>query len=67
MEPDSNAYLQSLLAALQKDEKAKAELEAKLLEGVRSPHVVADEKFWQERKRKLIEKHRESADEPDDE
>jgi hypothetical protein len=54
-------YVQSLLADLRAREEARKALEAKLLEGVRSPKVVADEKFWQERRQKIYDKHPELA------
>ncbi len=62
MESNSNEYLQSFLTTLQKDEKAKKALEAKLLEGVRSTHIVADEQFWTDLKREIFENHLGPAD-----
>ena len=49
-------YVQSLLADLQQRAAEKKELEALLLEGVRSPTVVADAAFWEERRRKVLER-----------
>ena len=46
-------YIQSLLVAWVVEKK---ELEALLLEGVRSATVVADEAFWAERRRKVLER-----------
>jgi len=50
-------YLQSLLdeIAVRADEQKK--LEESLLEAIRGPHVVADEAFWAERRRKILVKH----------
>ena len=56
MEMNPNDYLKSFLAALQKNEKAKKELEALLLEGINSPTIVADEAFWRERRKKIFDK-----------
>lgn len=50
------AYVEALLADLQQRTLEKKELEAMLLEGVRSPHVIADEAFWAERRRKILER-----------
>ena len=52
-----NDYLQSLLAELELRVKEKKELEASLLDAVRSPGIVADSAFWAERRRKILEKH----------
>jgi Arc/MetJ-type ribon-helix-helix transcriptional regulator len=54
--PSSSDYIQSLLADLQQRAAEKKELEALLLEGVRSPTVVADAAFWAERRRKVLER-----------
>jgi hypothetical protein len=50
-------YLQSVLEELGKNVKEKKELEASLLEAIRSPRVVADQAFWEERRRKILDKH----------
>jgi antitoxin ParD1/3/4 len=49
-------YVQSLLADLQERAAEKKGLEALLLEGVRSPSVIADAAFWEERRRKVRER-----------
>jgi antitoxin ParD1/3/4 len=49
-------YVQSLLADLQQRAAEKKDLEALLLEGVRSPTVAADAAFWAERRRKVVER-----------
>jgi len=53
----SQDYLQSILDELAIRVKEKKELEASLLEAIRSPHVVGDAAFWAERRRKILEKH----------
>lgn len=50
-------YLQSLLDELDKNVKEKKELEASLLEAIRSPRIVGDAAFWEERRRKILDKH----------
>ena len=55
-------YVQSLWAELKLRVSERKELEAKLLEGIRSPGVIADEAFWAERRRKIIERNPELAD-----
>lgn len=49
-------YLQSLLDEMENLAEEKRDLEALLLEGVRSPAVLADEAFWAERRRKVLER-----------
>lgn len=49
-------FVQSLLAELQQRAAEKKEIEALLLEGVRSPTVAGDEAFWAERRRKVLER-----------
>jgi hypothetical protein len=41
---------------LQQRVAEKREIEAMLLEGIRSPSVVADAAFWEERRRKVLER-----------
>jgi Arc/MetJ-type ribon-helix-helix transcriptional regulator len=48
-------FVQSVLLGLEKHAKAKKDLEDKLLEGVRSPMIEADEKFWRELEYSLLE------------
>ncbi len=50
-------YLQAILDDLATRVQEKRELEASLLEAIRSPRVVADEAFWIERRRKILDKH----------
>ena len=50
-------YLQAVLDELDKNVQTKKDLEASLLDAIRSPDVVADAAFWAERRRKIIEKH----------
>jgi hypothetical protein len=50
-------YVQSLLADLQQRGEGKKALEEKLLEGVRSPKVPADEAFWRERRQKIYDQN----------
>jgi Arc/MetJ-type ribon-helix-helix transcriptional regulator len=50
-------YLQSVLNELQKSVQEKKDLEASLLEAIQSPRIVADETFWAERRRKILDKH----------
>lgn len=57
-------YVQSLLADLETRVRARKELDAKLLEGIRSPGVLVDQAFWAERRRKILEKHPELNDAP---
>ena len=47
----SDAFLSTLLGELL-ERQARAELEAKLLEGLRSPAIRLTEEFWQEKDRK---------------
>jgi antitoxin ParD1/3/4 len=54
--PSPSEYVQSLLADLQQRVADRKDLEASLLEGVRSPTVVADEAFWAERRRRVLER-----------
>lgn len=49
-------YVQSLLTELHQRAAEKKELEALLLEGVRSPTIVGDAAFWAERRRKVLER-----------
>ena len=49
-------YVESVLANLRENEKERGNLEALLLEGVRSPTVPGDEAFWLERRRKVLER-----------
>lgn len=50
-------YVQSLLTELQQQECARAELEEKLLEGMRSPSVEVNEVFWRELKEEFLREH----------
>jgi antitoxin ParD1/3/4 len=45
-------YLRAILSDLQQRQTQKAELDAKLLEGVRSPTVRMTKKRWEEMERK---------------
>jgi hypothetical protein len=54
-------YVQSVLAELATRVQEKKELEASLLDAIRSPHVVADAAFWAERRKKILDKHPELA------
>jgi hypothetical protein len=54
-------YLQSVLDELAIRVKEKKELEASLLEAIRSPHVVGDAAFWAERRRKVLERQTEKS------
>ena len=54
-------YLQSVLTELATRVQEKKELEASLLEAIRSPHVVADAAFWAARRQKILDKHPELA------
>jgi Arc/MetJ-type ribon-helix-helix transcriptional regulator len=49
-------YVAALLAELEQRANEKKEIEKMLLEGVRTPTVVADEAFWAERRRKVLER-----------
>lgn len=51
------AYLQAVLDELDNNVQAKKELEASLLEAIRSPDVVADAAFWAERRRKILQRN----------
>ena len=50
-------YLQSVLDALDRNVKEKQAFEGSLLEAIGSPRVVADAAFWEERRRKILDKH----------
>lgn len=50
-------FVQSVLLDLERREKDKNELEAKLLEGVRSPWIEADDAFWREIEQELLDKY----------
>jgi hypothetical protein len=52
-----NDYVQALLAGLQQRAAEKKEIETLLLEGVRSPTVLADKAFWEERRRKVLDRN----------
>ena len=54
--PNPSEYVQSLLADWYQQAEEKKELEQLLLEGVRSPTVIADEAFWAERRRKVLDR-----------
>jgi Arc/MetJ-type ribon-helix-helix transcriptional regulator len=49
-------FVEALLSDLQQRVAEKREIEAMLLEGIRSPSVVADAAFWEERRRKVLER-----------
>ena len=49
-------YLRALLGDLQKRQIQKAELDAKLLEGVRSPIVRMTKNRWEEMERKITKR-----------
>ena len=55
--PTPGDYVQSLLNDLVKRDAERKELEAKLLEGVRSPKVAGDAAFWKKLKQKIYDKH----------
>ena len=54
---DSAAYLTALLDAEEK-RIAKAELEAKLIEGTRGTPIRADDEYWRRKEATLVERHR---------
>ena len=49
-------YVAALLSDLQQRVAEKKEIEALLLEGIRSATVAGDEAFWAERRRKVLER-----------
>ena len=55
--PSSCDFVQSVLSDLQRHEEERKELDRLLLEGVRSPVVEGDRAFWEERRRKILDKH----------
>jgi hypothetical protein len=42
---------------LEQNVKEKKELDASLLAAIGSPRIVADEAFWAERRRKILDRH----------
>jgi Arc/MetJ-type ribon-helix-helix transcriptional regulator len=50
-------FLQSVLSELEQNVKEKKELDASLLAAIGSPRIVADEAFWAERRRKILDRH----------
>lgn len=50
-------YIQSVLIELEKREVARTELKEKLLEGVRSTMIEANEAFWRELEQELFDNH----------
>lgn len=52
--PSAAEFVQSLLLDMEKRETTRRGLEEKLLEGVRSPMIEADEAFWRELECELV-------------
>ena len=48
-------FVQSVLLDMERHEKARKELEGKLLEGVRSTMFEADDLFWRKLERELVQ------------
>lgn len=54
---DLSEYLQSLLAREERRQQALDELEAKLVEGLKGPSIVADDAYWTSKRAELIRRH----------